>query len=325
MPSRKRAALPALDPVTNNAVLIAVRQAAHVLCDRTVLLILLHAHAGACRYADFGERTGLATRLISSRLEQLETQGVIVRVPYSRRPLRHEYHLSHMGLALFDVLALCATWESRAGPPKHGARVAIGHAPCGATETAVEQHCRACGQTVNARDIDLRVSQKEMRQMPAKSTAMRRSTQGLHLAPSVKPVPMPLVLEVLGDKWTIEVLVCAFLRIHQFGDYVVHTGISTNILADRLQRLVGHGLLERVADDQRGGKGSYWLTERGRAFYPVLTAIQAWADDWLSERVRSPVRLHHRPCGKPLSPGLRCGQCGADIGRGNARVTVWVA
>ena len=77
-----------------NATLIAVRQAADVLCDRWTLLILLSAHGGVTRFADFRERCGVANRLLSTRLVMLEEQEVMVRLAYTRRPLRHGYHLS---------------------------------------------------------------------------------------------------------------------------------------------------------------------------------------------------------------------------------------
>ena len=106
MPGPPPAVLRFQDPLAVNAALIAVRQAAEFLCDRATLLVLLHAHSGACRYAEFSEKTGLASRLVSSRLARLTDDGLLVRIPYSRRPLRHAYHLTHMGVALFDVLAL---------------------------------------------------------------------------------------------------------------------------------------------------------------------------------------------------------------------------
>ena len=55
MSGQKPSSLPPPDLIAINAVLIAVRQAAHVLCDRATLLVLLHAHGGACKYVEFSE------------------------------------------------------------------------------------------------------------------------------------------------------------------------------------------------------------------------------------------------------------------------------
>lgn len=323
--ARHSHALPPLDAVAVNATLIAVRQAAHVLCDRTTLLMTLHALAGACRYADFHDRTGLASRLLSSRLEQLQGHGIVVPIAYSRRPLRHEYYLTHMGLALFDVMALAAAWE-HTWHGHQGVDVVIDHVACGGTAVGVEQHCSACDGSVAARDIQLRVNQRGINAMPDKSTAMRRSTQGLHRAGRAPPaVPLPHALEVLGDKWTIEIIVGAFLRLHLFGEFGSHTGIASNILADRLQRLLRLGMLERAAEAGAYPKGAYLLTDKGRAFYPILTAIQSWADTWLAHRVRSPVKLLHAPCGHLLRPRLICAHCRQPIDRAGSRFVIRAA
>ena len=104
--------LPTVDERTVDVVLNSVRQAANVLCDRWSLLILVLAHAGVSRYQAFSLRGGMASRMLTTRLLLLDEHGVIVRVAYTRHPPRYDYFLSHMGLALFDVFATMARWES---------------------------------------------------------------------------------------------------------------------------------------------------------------------------------------------------------------------
>ena len=330
MPVLQPPAVPPPGPVAINAALIAVRQAAQVLCDRATLLVLLHAHCGACRYAEFSEQTGLASRILSARLAQLTEDGLLVRIPYSRRPLRHAYHLTHMGVALFDVLALLVTWEQAWPGPDGVNRVAqVMHLGCQSTNgqagatTTVRMHCAACGEPVTAREIALRVSQTEMAKMPTKSTSTRRTSQetGYKTGDSASPVPQGLA--VLGDKWSIEVLVCAHFGIRQFGDFGTRTGISTNILADRLNRLVDGGLLRRSTGEGRHRKGLYLLTSKGLEFYPILIVIQSWADQWIDHRIRSPVKLSHMPCRKVLQPLLVCTGCEQPISyaQGKIRMT----
>ena len=324
------AALPP-DLFAINAALIAVRQAAEFLCDRATLLVLLHAHGGACRYAEFGERTGLANRLVSSRLTRLTDDGLLVRIPYSRRPLRHAYHLTHMGVALFDVLALLATWEQVWQEGVQGvSAVRVEHLGCAAAaaaaapSSAMHLHCAACNGVINAQDISLYVRQKEMAQMPSKSTAMRRTRQDLGpQANGASKGPLPQALSVLGDKWSIEVLVCAFFGLRQFGDFGMRLGISSNILTDRLSRLVAEGLLRRSDANEplhNERKGLYLLTDKGRDFYGILIAIQVWADQWIDHRVRSPVKLRHSPCQKLLQPVLTCMTCGQTVTYAQGRI-----
>ena len=317
------------DLVAINAALIAVRQAADLLCDRATLLVLLHAHGGACRYAEFSEQTALPSRLLSARLARLTVDGLLVRIPYSRRPLRHAYHLTHMGVALFDVMALLATWEQTwSDGPGINSVVQVVHMGCTESKamlsgvTTVRMHCLVCAEPVDARDVSLRVSQTEMAKMPAKSTSTRRSSQEVSVGTGGGNAVLPQALAVLGDKWSIEVLVCAFFGLRQFGDFGARMGISTNILSNRLTRLVSTGLLLRSGDDKLLRKGVYLLTPKGQDFYAILIAIQSWADVWIDHRVRSPVKLRHTPCQKTLEPQLMCAKCGQLLNHAQARIVL---
>jgi DNA-binding HxlR family transcriptional regulator len=310
---------PPIDPVVVNAVLIAVRQAANVLCDRWTLLILLAAHGGVTRFAEFRERCGVASRLLSSRLTMLESQEVMVRLAYTRRPLRHGYHLSHMGLALFDVFAALLRWEQRWFPGADGPGLLIEHR-CGAAAVAPVLHCAACGQAATPRDSVLRISQKEIRRMPARPTTYRRSTMSAAAGgASAQKVPLPHALEIFGDKWSIEVVMCAFVGVASFGEMQLDTGMSSNILADRLQRLVASGILCQ-APAQGSRKAGYRLSEAGLDLFTILVCIEAWADAWLRERLRSPLRLTHRACGHRLQPQLCCDACGQPLLREDCRI-----
>ncbi len=313
----------AIDAVAVNAVLIAVRQAAQLLCDRATLLLVLHAHAGARTFSALAERTALPSKVLSTRLEQLVGNEILVRLPYSRRPLRNAYHLSHMGADLFDMLALCAHWEAcwphaaHVGP----AAVQVVHAGCTPHMATLQVQCAQCRAPIDPRDVLLNVSQREVEAMPQHVTTKRRSAQGA-AQPDDASGPLSQSLVALGDKWGIEVLVCAFLRVQRFSDFAAHTGMATNILADRLERLTRIGLLARDSEDRAERRAVYVLTPKGLAFYPVLVAIQHWADQWLVDRLRSPVKLRHQPCGHALSMVLACSACDQPITKAQGRLAL---
>ncbi|MBC7771374.1 MAG: helix-turn-helix transcriptional regulator [Pyrinomonadaceae bacterium] len=89
--------------------------------------------------------------------------------------------------------------------------------------------------------------------------------------------PVACTLEVLGDKWTLLVirdLLCGRSSFQEFLDSPER--IATNILSDRLERLVGSGLVETVPSTVRSDRHTYTLTNRGRALTPVLEAIRDW-------------------------------------------------
>ena len=320
-PARPQRA-PAIHAPTVNAVLIAVRQPANLLCDRWTLIVLLLAQAGLTRFQEFSARSGMASRLLTSRLVMLEEQEIIVRLPYMRRPLRYAYHLSHMGLALFDVFATMARWEQDWHPSPAGSGLRISHSACGQASVQAVPQCAACSAVLAAQDILLTVNQRAVEAMPTKETAYRRSTVNTTTAGAGAALPLAHAVDVFGDKWGIELVMCLFTRVRNFNGFQLHLGISTNILADRLSRLTALGILRPTTDADRYGRGGYALTDKGIALFPVLLAIQAWADQWLPERYRSPVKFRHRPCGQGLRMRVVCQHCGTALTRDNSRLLI---
>jgi DNA-binding HxlR family transcriptional regulator len=91
--------------------------------------------------------------------------------------------------------------------------------------------------------------------------------------------PINLTLEILGDRWSLLVL-----RDMMFGDRrhfrellgKSEEGIASNILADRLKRLVEQGIVSRAADPSHKQKAIYSLTEKGIELLPILAQMSAW-------------------------------------------------
>lgn len=313
-----------LTAVAINAVLIAVRQAADVLCDRWTLITLLFAHAGVSRFADFRDRSGISNRELTRRLQTLEQQEILIRLPYQRRPLRHSYHLTHMGAQLFDVFAIMLRWERDWRPVRASVlNVVIAHARCSASPVMPQLKCAYCGDEVLARGMSqLLVNQKAIQQLPNKEQHYRRSTASIAGSSADTRSPLPRILEIFGDKWTIEIIVAAFMRVRQFGAFQAQLGISANILSDRCSRLVHLGILRQAALASDGRSGVYLLTDKGLALYPILLVIQSWADRWLRDRIRSPLLLTHRSCGQALHFQIHCDRCGQALDRSGAQLTI---
>src|SRR3954470_3239480 len=100
---------------------------------------------------------------------------------------------------------------------------------------------------------------------------------------------------VLGERWTLVILREAFNRRRRFEDIQRDLGIARNILADRLQRLVAEGILERPAHQQLPERFESRLTDKGRALYPVLIALMQWGARYPAGEAGPPVDLIHEP------------------------------
>jgi len=121
-------------------------------------------------------------------------------------------------------------------------------------------------------------------------------------------------LSVVGDRWTLLVLRDAFLGVRRFEDFQADLGTTRHRLADRLRKLVAHGVLERVRYADRPPRFEYRLTEKGRDLYPVVVSLTRWGDRWMAGKAGPPVELVHRGCGRRTMPTLACPECGEQVG-----------
>lgn len=96
--------------------------------------------------------------------------------------------------------------------------------------------------------------------------------------------PINLTLEVLGDRWSLIVIRdVMFGNRRHFRDLLQNSeeGIASNILADRLKKLVDKGLLSRVDDPSHKQKAIYSLTDMSIDLVPLLAEMGAWGRRYL--------------------------------------------
>ena len=91
--------------------------------------------------------------------------------------------------------------------------------------------------------------------------------------------PVSISLEIFGDRWALLVIRDMMVRGYRtFGEFL-HSGegIATNVLTDRLRRLVEAGMVCTEASEEDGRRMYYRLTDKGIAFAPVLLELLVWA------------------------------------------------
>lgn len=90
------------------------------------------------------------------------------------------------------------------------------------------------------------------------------------------PCPIACTLDLIGDKWTLLVVRDLMRGKSTFKDFnSAPEKIATNILTDRLNKLVDQGLAERVVEDS-DARPTYRLTKKGKSLYPVLKSVADW-------------------------------------------------
>ena len=114
--------------------------------------------------------------------------------------------------------------------------------------------------------------------------------------------PINLTLEILGDRWSLIVLRdMMFGNRRHFREILSRSeeGIASNILADRLKRLVEQGLLTRTGDPSHKQKALYSLTEMGIQLVPVFAAMGAWGRRFLAVSEELSIRAELLEDGGP--------------------------
>ncbi|HEX6359459.1 helix-turn-helix domain-containing protein [Actinophytocola sp.] len=127
------------------------------------------------------------------------------------------------------------------------------------------------------------------------------------------PCSIARTMDLLGDQWTLLVLREAFNGVRRFDQLQAELGIARNTLTERLDRLTGAGLLDRVRYQDRPARYEYPLTEMGRDFFPVMAAIIRWGDEWLADETGPPRLLRHLDCGKTTTAAVSCVHCGGPM------------
>jgi len=91
--------------------------------------------------------------------------------------------------------------------------------------------------------------------------------------------PLNASVEILGDRWSLLIIRDMMLRgFRTYKEFLEsYEGIATNILADRLQNLIVHGIITAERDPSDGRKLIYSLTAKGIDLAPVLTEMVLWA------------------------------------------------
>lgn len=121
---------------------------------------------------------------------------------------------------------------------------------------------------------------------------------------------MVRALEIVGERWTLLIVRDAFFGVRRFSDFVEHLDIPRAVLTERLEFLLGEGVLERVPGP--GKRSEYELTAKGRGLWPVVRALSAWGDEHYAPGGRRRVFVHAGCEGEVTQPG-RCLRCGEEV------------
>ncbi|ALG15194.1 winged helix-turn-helix transcriptional regulator [Kibdelosporangium phytohabitans] len=138
---------------TYDGQLCTIARALEVVGERWTLLIIRDALLGVTRFEGFRSTLGVPRNVLTDRLNLLVANGVLERVVYSARPVRHEYLLTAKGRGLAPVIVTLMEWgdeyftDEAHGPPRR-----IVHEGCGG-QAVSQLVCVRCGSPLGPLDM----------------------------------------------------------------------------------------------------------------------------------------------------------------------------
>jgi DNA-binding HxlR family transcriptional regulator len=118
-------------------------------------------------------------------------------------------------------------------------------------------------------------------------------------------------VDLVGEWWTPLILRDLFVGLRRFEDIRRDLGIASNVLTVRLERLVEHEIVERRKYQDLPPRFEYYLTNKGKDLFPIIAALMAYGDRWLSSD--GPPALFIHDCGHAATAKVVCDQCGDEL------------
>jgi DNA-binding HxlR family transcriptional regulator len=288
----------------------SVARTVGILSDAWAFLVIREAFFGARRFKTFMEALGLPRATLTERLKRLTHQGIFRSVRYSDTSQRVEYGLTKMGLELYPSFIALMQFGDRWLSPPEGPPLRLIHRACGC-ECRPIVACSACLEGVAAAQVAYRDGPGAGHTAVKPTRRARRSSDPLQFLRG-RPSSVSRTLQLIGDRWSFLIIREAFLGARRFDRLQTELNIASNILTDRLARLVATGILERSKYQSQPDRFEYRLTDMGKDLYGSMIMMMSWGDRWLS-RGSAPLILTHHTCGKDFTPLVICDRCRTPI------------
>lgn len=284
----------------------AIAWAVGITADEWTLLLLRYALTdGVTRFQQWQDLLPISSAVLTSRLRRICEVGILEQAVYTDKPLRQEYRLTPRGMSLWPMMAAICGWE---GAWAHGQAEPVPvlvHRTCGRGFEPL-MACATCGEIVEPREITGRFGPSGSWPRSAPNTTMRRRSSG---SSALGPGFFPHTRVLVGNRWSAAMMGAAYLGAHRFSEFQRRLGAPATVIADRLRRFQAIGVLRAEGGEERADRSEYRLTDKGRAFFPVVMAAIEWGQRWFLAPEGPAVVFQHRDSDHPFSVLLRCSGC----------------
>lgn len=166
----------------------------------------------------------------------------------------------------------------------------------------------------------MRATVRRFTPLPKNESAEKIMNKKTEVAATSIACPLARTARLVGDEWILLILRELFKRPHKFDELQKASGAATNILTNRLQRMMEAGLIKKIPYQERPPRYEYKLARAGYAMLPMLLEMMRYSDDYFPCAEEAPNRLRHLDCGELTQAGQRCSHCGGDLSIHNLRL-----
>jgi len=294
-----------------------VARALQFVGDRWSFLIMRDAFLGVRRFEDLRRRTGASRGTLTARLNAMVDSGLLYRRPYGSAPSRLEYRLTEKGMAFYPVALCMWLWENRWGG-EYGLPPRLVHGQCGKTLNP-SLCCAHCDAVIEWRDLHRQPGPGARHYAATQGSTRRRESAAPSRQAGVDTTMFHCV-DTVGDRWTALLVGALFFGLHRYDDINAALGIATNVLADRLRRLLAAGVIEQRLYQDHPPRYEYHLTAKGWDLLRFTVAMHEWGTHWIASPHGPGLILRHRPCRRRLRTKLVCGGCGGTVEARDVRI-----
>lgn len=119
--------------------------------------------------------------------------------------------------------------------------------------------------------------------------------------------PIARALAAVGDRWTLLILRELTMDVRRFDDLQAQTGMSSSLLATRLQRMEKEGLIERRLYNEKPKRYEYHATAAGRELDPLIVMLRSWGlrNRCTEDGYEYASTLVHKPTGERIDADWR--------------------
>ena len=279
--------------------------AVDLITDPWCQMILRSAFLGTRRFEAFQQQVLAPRQTLSLRLAYLVRIGMLDKQLKEPDGARQEYRLTARGKSLHSNVLASWAWDRRWGGTHDQLPSRLVHTVCkhAFRPVLICEHCAEPLALHRVEPLHLRLEQDPQERTARNSRWRSPASENESLDRDI--------LATVDDRWSVLLVAALMLGANRYEQLLVMLQISSAVLARRLQRLVGLGIIVNWQDPADGRRSYYGLDKAGQDLFAYLLTMSTWGGQDLNRP--DTIRWIHTRCRKPATGRMVCSHCSGPL------------